>query len=172
MCRWTQGYKTTRLEQGYLFGRKPLKEYWRFAASGLWLFFGTIIFFFHKTLKKKKASTAQLDPNFSWVLPGRAIRPSQTFLIKWRPITRKSDGEKATPARLAKPFYWTVTKNEEGGAVAKNLLICLIKPPWGLLLKTAHFSREFRGHAPPEKFSRLKFSEMQFSKCLDPILNM
>ena len=38
----------------------------------------------------------------------------------------------------------------------------------------AHFSREFRAHAPPEKFLRLNFSEMQssafwtlkFSKCL------
>ena len=44
----------------------------------------------------------------------------------------------------------------------------------------AHFSREFRAHAPPGKFLRLNFSEMQssafwtleFSKCLDSILNM
>ena len=44
----------------------------------------------------------------------------------------------------------------------------------------AHFSREFRAHAPPEKVLRLNFSEMQssafwtleFSKCLDSILNM
>ena len=32
-------------------------------------------------------------------------------------------------------------------------------------LRTAHFFREFRAHAPPEKFWRGKFSEMQFSKC-------
>ena len=44
----------------------------------------------------------------------------------------------------------------------------------------AHFSREFQGHAPPGRFLRLTFSEMQssafwtlkFGKCLDSILNM
>ena len=46
-------------------------------------------------------------------------------------------------------------------------------------LRTAHFSREFRVHAPQEKFLRLKFSEissvfwtLKFNKCLYSILNM
>ena len=46
-------------------------------------------------------------------------------------------------------------------------------------LRTAHFSRESRVHAPQEKFLRLKFSEissvfwtLKFNKCLYSILNM
>ena len=55
--------------------------------------------------------------------------------------------------------------------------MCIILP---IRTENGEFFWEFRAHAPPGKFLRLKFSEMQssafwtlkFSKCLDSILNM